>query len=100
VQRRTNEIGVRIALGAQRRDITAMILGEAGTLVAVGLAIGTTASLAAAGSAQALVFGLQAHNIGIVGFACLLLGATAAGASYLPARRAARLPPLTALRDE
>ena len=100
VQRRTNEIGVRMALGARGRDITAMILREAGTLLVVGLAIGIVASLASAGSAQALVFGLEAQNPAIVAFACLLLGATAIAASYLPARRAARLPPLLALRDE
>ena len=100
VQRRTNEIGVRMALGARGRDVAAMILGEAGTLLTLGLAIGVAASLAAAGSAKALLFGLEAHNLGIVAFACLVLGATAAAASYVPARRAARLPPLTALREE
>ena len=100
VQRRTNEIGVRMPLGARGQDITAMILSEAGMLLAVGLSVGIPASLAAAGSAKALVFGLEPHNIGIVTFACLLLGATAAASSYLPARRAARLPPLTALRSE
>jgi putative ABC transport system permease protein len=74
--------------------------GEAGMLLALGLAIGIAASLAPAGSAKALVFGLEAHSLGIVALACLVLGAAAAGASYLPARRAAGLPPLTALREE
>jgi predicted permease len=100
VQRRTNEIGVRMALGARGPDIMAMVLGEAGTLLIIGLAIGVAASLAAAGSAQALVFGLEAQNMRIVALACVLLGATAVSASYLPARRAARLPPLMALRNE
>ena len=100
VRRRRNEIGVRMALGAQGQDILALILGEAGTLLAVGLVIGAVASLATAGSARALLFGLEPHDIGIVGVACLLLAATAIGASFVPARRAARLPPLTALREE
>ncbi len=100
VLRRTNEIGVRMALGARGQDILAMVLGEAGTLLAVGLAVGAAIALASAGSVRALVFGLEPHNVGIIGLACLLLGATAIAASFLPARRAARLPPLTALREE
>jgi predicted permease len=100
VLRQTNEIGVRMALGARRQDILRMVLGEAGRLVAVGLAIGAIASFAAAGSARALVFGLQPHDFGVIGLACVLLGATALGASWLPAHRAATLPPLTALREQ
>jgi ABC-type antimicrobial peptide transport system permease subunit len=88
-----------MALGARRRDITVMILAEAGMLLTLGLAVGIPASLAA-GSAKAPVFGVEAHNIGMVTVACLLLGATAAASSYLPARRGARLPPLTALREQ
>ena len=100
VLQRTNEIGVRMALGARRQDILRMVLGEAARLVAVGLAIGGIASFAAAGSARALVFGLQPHDFGVIGLACVLLGATAMGASWLPAHRAATLPPLTALREQ
>ena len=100
VLRQTNEIGVRMALGARRSDILRMVLGEAGRLVAVGLALGVIASLAAAGSARALVFGLQPHDFGVIGLACVLLGATAMGASWLPAHRAATLAPLTALREQ
>ena len=100
VLQRTNEIGVRMALGARRQDILRMVLGEAARLVAVGLAIGAIASFAAAGSARALVFGLQPHDFEVIGLACVLLGATAMGASWLPAHRAATLPPLTALREQ
>jgi predicted permease len=99
VIRRTSEIGVRMALGAQRRDILAMVLREAGVLLGVGLAIGAIASVAAAGAAQSLVFGMQPHDARTIGLACLLLGATAMVASYVPARRAAGLRPLIALRD-
>jgi predicted permease len=100
VLRRTNEIGVRMALGARRQDILGMVLGEAGRLLAVGLAIGVVASLAAAGSAEALVFGVPPHDLGMIGLACVLLGATAMAASWLPAHRAATIPPLTALREQ
>ena len=99
VLRRTNEIGVRAALGATRRDILTMVLGEAGRLIAVGLFVGSMASFAAAGAARSLVFGMQPDDLGTIGLACLLLGATALLAGYLPARRAARLAPLVALRE-
>jgi hypothetical protein len=100
VIRRTNEIGVRLALGAQRRDILAMMFSEAGVLLAIGLAMGSLAAFAAAGAARSLVFGMQPHDVRTIGMACLLLAATAMAASALPARRAALLPPVVALREE
>ena len=100
VLRRTKEIGVRVALGARRSHVLGMVCGEAGTLLAVGLAIGAAVSLATAGSLRALVFGLEPHSPGIIGLACALLALTGVAASYLPARRAANMPPLVALRDE
>jgi putative ABC transport system permease protein len=100
VLRRTNEIGVRMTLGAQRRDIVAMVLREAAILLAVGLVAGSIASLAVAGSARSLLFGLQPYDIRTLALACALLGGTAIAASYLPARRAATTPPLLALREE
>jgi ABC-type antimicrobial peptide transport system permease subunit len=99
VLRRTNEIGVRMALGARRSDVLTIVLGEAGALLTIGLAIGTAVSLSAAGSVRALVFGLEPHNPLIIGLACGLLAVTGIAASYLPARRAANLPPLLALRE-
>ena len=100
VLRRTKEIGVRVALGARRSHVLGIVLGEAGTLLAIGLAIGTAVSLAAAGSVRALVFGLEPDNPGVIGLACALLALTGVAASYLPARRAANMPPLVALREE
>ena len=100
VLRRTKEIGVRVTLGAQRSHVLGIVLGEAGTLLAIGLAIGAAVSLAAAGSVRALVFGVEPHNPGIIGLACALLTLTGVAASYLPARRAANLQPLVALREE
>lgn len=100
VQRRTNEIGVRIALGARHGDILGMVLREAGTLLVIGLVVGSVFAFAAAPFAQSLVFGISAHDLRPVGLACLLLATAAIAASYLPARRAARLEPLTALRED
>jgi ABC-type antimicrobial peptide transport system permease subunit len=100
VLRRTTEIGVRMALGAQRSDVLTIVLGEAGWLVAAGLVIGVGISLAAAGSVRSLVFGLEPQSPGIITLACVLLALTGLAASYLPARRAANLPPLVALRQD
>jgi putative ABC transport system permease protein len=100
VLRRTNEIGVRIALGARRGDIVVMVLREAGTLLAIGFAVGSVLALAAASFVQSLVFGMLPHDIRSVGLACILLATAAIAASYLPARRAARLEPLMALRED
>jgi predicted permease len=100
VLRRTGEFGVRLALGAQRRDVRRLVLREALVLLAIGLAIGSAGAFAAAGSASSLVFGLPPRDGWTLGLACLLLGATAMTASWLPARRAAALQPLRALREE
>lgn len=100
VARRTNEIGVRMALGARRGDILTMVLGEAGWLLAIGLAAGSALAFGAARLARSFVFGLQPYDIGRVGLACVLLGAAAIVASWLPARRAASVQPLAALREE
>jgi predicted permease len=100
VQRRTNEIGVRIALGATRRAILTMVLGEAFRIVSIGVAIGAALSLAVSSAARSYVYGLQPHDVRPIALACVLLGVTAIAASWLPARRAARLPAVIALRDE
>ncbi len=100
VVRRRNEIGVRMAMGANRRDILVMILREAGTLLAVGLAIGTILSLVAATSARALLFGLKPSDPLTLAIAVASLTAIAAIASLLPAQRAAKLDPMAALRED
>jgi len=100
VARRRGEIGIRMALGAQTRDVLRLILREAGVLVAVGLAVGTLLSLAAGKAAQSMLFGLQAYDALAMSLAVALLSAVALLASYWPARRAARLDPLSTLREE
>jgi ABC-type antimicrobial peptide transport system permease subunit len=100
VARRTKEIGIRIALGAHGGGVIAMVLREAGLLVVLGVAIGVPISLAAAKVAAASVAGLpRADLVTVVGSAVVLIAAGAASA-FVPARRAARVEPMVALRWE
>jgi putative ABC transport system permease protein len=100
VARRRNEIGVRIALGADRRQVMRLVMGEAGGLLAAGLAIGVPAALAVTGFASALLFGVTPRDPATLGAAVVGLALVAALASYVPALRASRLEPIEALRDE
>jgi putative ABC transport system permease protein len=100
VARRQNEIGIRMALGADRMGVMRLVLGEAATLLAVGLAVGTALALAAGTAARSMLFGLQPYDPLTLTMALVLLAVVALGASYLPAHRAARLDPMAALRDE
>jgi len=100
VARRTNEIGIRMALGARRRDVVWLVLREALTLVVAGVVIGLLASLAATRTASSLLFGLRPNDPPTIAAATLLLLVVAALAGYLPARRASRVDPMTALREE
>jgi ABC-type antimicrobial peptide transport system permease subunit len=100
VGQRTRELGIRAALGAAQSRVTIMVVGEGVRMAGVGVAIGLVASLVAARSLGALVFGVSTADPLVFGGVALLLLASAAGASYLPARRAARADPLTALRSD
>jgi predicted permease len=100
IAKRTNEIGIRMALGARRAEIVAMVFRQAGSLVMLGLAVGAGLAAAASGLVRSVVFGVQPGDAGVLVLACGVLAAVALGASYLPARRAARLEPLAALREE
>jgi predicted permease len=100
VVRRTNEIGIRMALGAERRDITWMVLRETLLLVAVGLAVGLPASWGAAQLISNQLFGLRPSDPLTLLTAVTLLTIVAALAGYLPARKASRVNPLVALRYE
>jgi putative ABC transport system permease protein len=100
VARRRNEIGVRIALGADRRSVIYLVLREAVLLLGVGLAAGVAITFWAGRAAAALLFGLQPYDPLSMGAATVLLTGIAIAASYAPARRAAGLQPMMALRDE
>ena len=100
VVRRTNEIGIRMALGAERSNIIWMVLKETFLLVAIGLAIGLPASWGAAKLISNQLFGLQPGDPLTLALAVLVLTAVAALAGYLPARKASRVDPLVALRYE
>jgi len=100
VARRTNEIGIRMALGAQSRNVLWLVLREALTLVIIGVIIGLVASLAATQTASALLFELKPNDPLTITLATLLLLTVAALAGYLPARRAASVDPMVALREE
>jgi predicted permease len=100
VARRTNEIGIRMALGAAPRRVAGMILSDSLWLVAAGIAAGLPCAYAVARLLQSTLFQLQPTDPLAAGFALSLLAAVAAVAAWLPARRAARVDPIAALRDE
>jgi putative ABC transport system permease protein len=100
VARQTKEIGLRMAVGAERSDIVRMVLREAGQLVFLGLALGLIGSLAGAHLLQSLVFGIAPKDPLTLGAMCGLLLLTALFAAWWPARRAAATEPMVALRTE
>jgi predicted permease len=100
VTRRTNEIGIRMALGARGRDVLSLVMGESMMLVLIGVGIGVLTALAAGRLITALLFGLAATDALTIVSAVTLMVIVSAIAGYLPARRAARVDPLVALRYE
>jgi putative ABC transport system permease protein len=100
VVRRRNEIGVRVALGATRGNVYRLIAKDASIMVAAGLSLGVIASLLLSRYAESLLFELKATDPFILISAIALLTITAAAATFLPAKRAAGLEPITALREE
>jgi len=100
VGRRQNEIGVRVALGADRASVIRLVLREAMLLLAVGLVVGTAIVLLAGRAAASMLFGLKPYDPASLLTAAALLAGISLAASYLPARRAAALDPMIALRDE
>ena len=100
VARRTNEIGIRMALGARSQDVVRLVLGESLMLVAAGVAIGVAIALAAGQLVAKLLFGLAPTDIYSTAGAVLLMLMVSMAAGYLPARRASRIDPMTALHAE
>jgi putative ABC transport system permease protein len=100
VVQRTRELGVRIALGAQRKDVLSLVVGQGLKLALLGLALGLVGALAVTRFVSSLLYGVTATDpVVFVGVSLLLLLVTLL-ASWLPARRATRLDPMTALRQE
>jgi predicted permease len=104
VVRRTGEMGIRMALGAERHSVVRLVMREALLLVLIGLALGVPAALIAgrlsASRISSLVFGMSTTDPFTLGGAVAVLAVVAAVAAYLPAARAARLDPMMALRNE
>jgi macrolide transport system ATP-binding/permease protein len=100
VSQRTREIGVRMALGAQRRSVYQLIMKEAGWLVGAGIAAGLLCSIAAATLIRGLLFGVRTWDAATLAAVSAVLASAAMLASYIPARRAAQIDPMVALRYE
>ena len=100
VERRTHEIGVRMALGAQRRDVVGLVLRQTMMLVVIGAIIGFSATLAATRLITSLLYGLNPNDPLTITLAGSLLLTVATLAGYLPARRASRVDPMVALRHD
>jgi len=100
VAERTHELGVRIALGAERRDVVRLVLGEALVLAAAGVAVGVAGALATTRLIQSLLFGVTTTDAMTFAGISVLLFATAIVASWIPMRRALRVDPMVALRYE
>lgn len=100
VSQRTREIGIRMALGAEQRAVYRLILKEAGWLAALGIVAGLGCAVAAATLMKSLLFGVAAWDAPTLAAVAVVLGVSAIVASFLPARRAARVNPVEALRAE
>ena len=100
VAERTREIGVRMALGATRRDVLTLVIRQSGQLVVAGIAIGIVAATAAVGILDTLLYGIQSRDVGTFVIVPVFLAATALGAAFIPARRATQVDPIIAMRAD
>jgi ABC-type antimicrobial peptide transport system permease subunit len=100
VARRTNEIGIRMALGAERTNVLAMVVRGASLQVALGLVIGIPAALAGSRLLSSMLYGVKSYDPAILLLASAVLAACALIAAFIPARRAAKVDPMVALRYE
>ncbi len=100
VSRRTNEIGIRMALGARSQDVLRLVMRESMTLVVVGIVIGLAVALGASRLIATLLFGLAPTDVLSIAAAILVMIGVSAFAGYLPARRASRVDPMVALHQE
>jgi ABC-type antimicrobial peptide transport system permease subunit len=100
VSQRTREIGIRMALGAQSKLVYKLILAEAAGLAGAGTALGVVCSIAAATLIRRLLFGVDSWDVSTLAGAAAVFAISALLASYIPARRAASINPIEALRTE
>jgi ABC-type antimicrobial peptide transport system permease subunit len=100
VTQRTREIGVRVALGAQRGDVLRLVMRRGMLMVGIGLAIGTAGALALGRIVAGLLYGVTPADPPTMVTVAVFLAAVAMVATYLPARRAARVDPIAALKTE
>jgi ABC-type antimicrobial peptide transport system permease subunit len=100
VERRTGEIGIRMALGAEGRRIVWMVLREVVTLATIGLGIGLAAAYSLTRFVAAFLFGMKPHDPWALSVSVAVLAGAAVLAGYTPARRASRIDPMAALRHE
>ena len=99
VAQRTREIGIRQALGADRRSILSLVLRQGLTTAGIGVGLGLIGSIALTRYLQTLLFGVGAHDVQVYAGVTLMLLAVATAACYIPARRATTVDPNTALRN-
>ncbi|MCW5978524.1 MAG: FtsX-like permease family protein [Bryobacteraceae bacterium] len=100
VRQRTNELGIRLALGAAPGRLRGMVVGQGVRLAVAGAAAGAVASLGLSRYMKTMIFGVKPADPAVIAAACLILVSVAALAAYVPARRAAKLDPVDALRSE
>jgi predicted permease len=100
VARRRNEIGIRMALGAEGTRVLRMVLAEVSILIGIGLVVGIGAAMATTRFVESFLYGIKPNDPATLFLAAGVLALVAAAAGYLPARRASRLDPMTALREE
>ena len=100
VTRRLREIGIRIALGAQPRDVRRLVLVQMARMTLVGGVVGAALALVLGRLAQAMLFGVEGTDAAVIGAAALVVVVVAVAAGVLPARRATSVNPIVALRNE
>ncbi len=100
ITRRRNEIGIRIALGARRGQVIALVMQDTAIMLVIGIILGTALTLLAGRAATAMLFGLKPYDLATLGFAIVLLAIIAVLASWVPAVKASKLDPIAALRSE